>query len=549
MSPGTSIKSKEHAQRRRNARQACDPCRRSKRKCDGQTPCSVCQHFGSTCSYHGEDKRYKRVSKSNVNPKSQQPTSPEDVIAPPTPLAKQADPVRDQLVEAASGLLSSQKLAARTNSPALDGFPRAWNLGIRTMLSYAPPTVSSVVSQEDIRTLASIYFQKVHPVFDFVNIEEFEEKLSSEWAIVDDGCLYNPIFCGVAALGSLFSAGGHPKETALLECARVQLEQFAMSGPPAVEHLAGWLLRVLYLRCTASPYCAWFAMCTAMHVAQATRLSDEDKWPQQIASAAPHAQDCYRRQLWIATTLGAWISFEYGLCGPSIPEAINVFPYSSTELFQQKITMYQLSKILEPEASKDHKDLQHTLQRVIAFRPSHDELRLDRSYLLVCILRRLRILNNALSDKCVGEVIEAAADGLQACKRLALEGQPWWHVANVPFQYLCILLAFDTRLSLLRVGSTLETINFIAEKFPSREMRRTAQVSRVLVDAFRKKKEDENTILADGLAHADGTIQYDGMTNGTSDPETPLFDPDIFGADVDWERFDWDAFLGSGSLT
>ncbi|KAL9087529.1 MAG: hypothetical protein Q9165_006640 [Trypethelium subeluteriae] len=427
-------------------------------------------------------------------------------------------------------------LLAVSPAPGLEGYDA------RSATTYKDYPRDTMNDQLDIESLSNVFFQKVNPVFDILDQSVFNKRLQDAWSLVDSDSSYVVVVCGVAALGSLFSAG-HPQESALVDHARIHLEQSSTAELPSVDHLAGWLLRVLFLRCTAAPYTSWLAICTTMHVAQATRLFRESKWPPELFQATFEEQDTCRRQLWTAIILASWISFEYGLTGPCVPDPKPRIPTTGSANFQQLIQIYQCSRLLEPEAAKDSNDLDATIQIVIDFVPLHNELALDRSFLLLCLLRRLRILNNSLPDSRANEILEAARTGLHACRVLALENQPWWHVASLPFQYLCSLLAIDTRNSLLRVGGALETINLVAAKFPSREMRRTTQLSRILVDAFRRRKEEDSSVLTSGLAKIDQPSQ-DSDISAPYDNNLSL-DTSLLHPNFDWESFDWDGLLGS----
>ncbi|KAB8542138.1 hypothetical protein FH972_025601 [Carpinus fangiana] len=476
---------------RRYVRQACEPCRMSKRKCDGLQPCAMCQRYGYNC--HFAD---RRSSKARI-------TSKQTSKSPHLPLESQATnrTLLDhaQATEATSGVIFQTTLAAQ-NDPENDYNiqPRGWNLGIRSALSAQPPHMSSIASQSEVRVMSDVFFAKVHCVYGFIDRREFAEKIETLWTRPSSDDPYAAVVCGAAALGSLFS-GNCLFEAALVDCARHILQNSNVSGQVTHIHAAGWLLRTLYLRCTASPHATWIAGCTTIHTMQAIGLHNQSTWPQALQNANGETQDWYRRLFWIAMIIHSWTSFEYGkprieLHGPGchVPQST-----ISGNAFDAKLKMYNLSNILSADSTtRDATTMEEAMRQVTSMELHHDELEFDRVMLCICFYRHLRILNAKVAESWTHTIISAGLVGLKACLRLARNREPWWHVANVPFQFLCVLLVIDTRESLSKVAEVLSTIKTVGQTFSSVETTEIERTAITLIRLIHKRKEADAMALS-----------------------------------------------------
>lgn len=119
------------------------------------------------------------------------------------------------------------------------------------------------------------------------------------------------------------------------------------------------------------------------------------------------------------------------------------------------ISLYQISEWLDPDRDNKAFVSEEALTRVEGLTLTHDALILSQSNLTLTIYRRLRILPVNISNDVLARVMRFENHGLNAAIRLAEDRCPWWHVANLPFQFICILLAIDTKESLSHIGPAL----------------------------------------------------------------------------------------------
>ena len=177
-------------------------------------------------------------------------------------------------LEANSAAAFVRKLALGldpASAPRLHLF--AWNLFIGGRASTRPSCVRPVVdivSRANMESLASIFLAKVDPCYGFVDHKQLHQAIASRWLMNSAGDQYDAVLCGVAALGFLFSRiQVEAAEVDLMETAKHILEQ-ANDARPSNDIVTGWVLRVAYLRMTASPHVAWMASCTMMHAVEAS---------------------------------------------------------------------------------------------------------------------------------------------------------------------------------------------------------------------------------------------------------------------------------------
>ena len=128
-----------------------------------------------------------------------------------------------------------------------------------------------MLSIHEIEYLVHAYLAHMQPIYAILDPSSLKDGISSRWqnpTVVDD---YDSILCVVGALGSLFSGDEpHPRESDLVKCARVLLENSSIMSKPTLHHAVAWVLWKLYLRSTNNPYACWMASCTTIHVIEAT---------------------------------------------------------------------------------------------------------------------------------------------------------------------------------------------------------------------------------------------------------------------------------------
>ncbi|KOS44716.1 hypothetical protein ACN38_g4396 [Penicillium nordicum] len=549
---------------RKRSRLACTLCQSRKRKCSGGQPCSTCAQTGAECQYNARKKRARSHSLYQAS-LSERPTDGWSNAVPNTisgtaSATVQASPRRASTSEgvthslqANSGAAFVRKLGLKidpAHAPRLQLF--AWNVGERMLspeLSSAlpsmpvtaptPANITKILSQEEMRRLAAIYFEKVDPCYKFLDRKMIFTRVSKRWEssspIDSEEQPYDAVLCGVAAFGYLFSRREIiAMELRLIDTARILLDKSILAAEtPSIEIVTGWVLRAAYLRMTASPHAAWMASCTLMHLIEAAGLHLETSDPEaidllqesppgicgsqdgDIGHQGTSDPETRRRLFGMARHLNTWISFDLGRSRVVLHGATALSPTSTpqsrkpaqqapprvprAELFH----LLPLSENLDPTgpSPQDLPELETALTSVLDLLYSEPSLILVQCNLILCIYRRLRALNphGPLSSNLLDRVLALAGRGLRAARGMVASTCPWHQVANVPFQVVCSLLAIDNRAALALLADAMLTLREVLAAYDTPSMREAYSTAYLLIALHQRRKEDDTRALAEVL--------------------------------------------------
>lgn len=550
---------------RKRSRLACTLCQSRKRKCSGGQPCSTCAQTDAECQYSARKKRAIPHSLYRASLSlSERPTDGWSDAVPNTVGAsanmEQAATVQasprctsssegvTHSLQANSGAAFVRKLGLRidpAHAPRLQLF--AWNIGERrisptlssalpSMSVTVPTTITKLITQEEMRRLAAIYFEKIDPCYTFLDRKIFFTRIVQRWELLsspNDSAEhpYDAVLCGVAAFGYLFSRREIiAVELRLIETARTLLDKTILAAEtPSVDIVTGWVLRAAYLRMTASPHAAWMASCTLMHLIEAAGLHLGTSDPEAaglLHTSPPETQDgdikqgtsdpvTRQRLFGMARHLNTWISFDLGrsrvvLHGAAAPSP-TITPQSRNppqqapprapraELFH----LLPLSENLDPTgpSPQDLPELETALASVLDLLYSEPSLILVQCNLMLCIYRRLRALNphGPLSSNLIDRVLALAGRGLRAARGMVASSCPWHQVANVPFQVVCSLLAIDNRAALALLADAMRTLREVLAAYDTPSMREAYSTAYLLIALHQRRKEDDTRALAEVL--------------------------------------------------
>ena len=97
--------------------------------------------------------------------------------------------------------------------------------------------------------LATVYFAHINPIYDFIDGREVEDAMIKRW---NDPVPWNGVdslLLGIAALGARFDNDNNTKgselERQLIYSARMTLEYSSQLAQSHVNHVVGWLRRVI----------------------------------------------------------------------------------------------------------------------------------------------------------------------------------------------------------------------------------------------------------------------------------------------------------------
>ncbi|KXG49792.1 Transcription factor [Penicillium griseofulvum] len=550
---------------RKRSRLACNLCQSRKRKCSGGQPCSTCAQTGAECQYSARKKRARSHSLYQANlPLDERPTNGRSnttlntisgAASPPVHAPARhtgsSEGVTDSL-QANSGAAFVRKLGLKidpAHAPRLQLF--AWNVGERRMsptvsselpsmpvTAPAPTTIIKIISQEEMRRLAAIYFEKVDSCYTFLDRKMVFTRIAKRWdsssSPIDSAeHPYDAVLCGVAAFGYLFSRREIiAMELRLIDTARILLDKSILAAEtPSVDIVTGWVLRAAYLRMTASPHAAWMASCTLMHLIEAAGLHLEISDPEaagllqasppethssqddDIGSQGTSDPETRRRLFGMARHLNTWISFDLGRSRVVLHGATALSPTTASRNPSQQAPprgpradlfhLLPLSENLDPTgpSPQDLPELETALTSVLDLLYSEPSLILVQCNLMLCIYRRLRALNShgPLSPNLLDRVLALAGRGLRAARGMVASSCPWHQVANVPFQVVCSLLAIDSRAALGLLADAMRTLREVLAAYDTPSMREAYSTAYLLIALHQRRKEDDTRALAEVL--------------------------------------------------
>lgn len=392
-----------------------------------------------------------------------------------------------------------------------------------------------------MQALVDVYLDTVHQVFGFINKQPFMDTIVHRWSGLSAPNSRDIILSGVAALGSLFTPGfPSALRESIANFAKGLLETAnARSGL----EVAAWVLRTLYLRVTSQPHAAWIASCTTMHTIQATDIG------QSSGSDVDGDIIDTERLIWVSRVSNCFISREYGRPTVEIETSLVSIPTSRPGDFTHDLVyMYQQSERLRPGKPYTVADDEAGIAELASFKSDSDGIILFKGYFGLILYRRLQSqsVTASVSSETVKSAISLGKDGVDAALRFAQRRQPWWHVANVTFQFVCMLLVIDTNTSLQHMGSAMDALQTVSEYFPSRSLTETLGFLKTLVKLTCDRKRTELDFLEQSLQDKGVTnLEPVGSVIGVAQNDQRLssgtFTPDLNS--TDFINFDWDAFF------
>ncbi|TQV93600.1 C6 transcription factor [Cordyceps javanica] len=494
-------------QGRKRSRLACQTCRDLKRKCDGAEPCGTCVRFEYPCRYSAGSRMRSKTTTTTTDhsgraplrsaglPRPTRHRSPVENTTTTTPASSVEHQVRS--LEANSGPAFVHRLGFRSeskgNNPRVQTF--AWNAFLGSRQTVQSPTARSVtelLSQQRMSYLAGVYFQKLHPTYSFIDAGELDQHVRLRWAKSSAPEPIDAVLCGVAALGCLFSqVHADRTEPDLVESAKRMLEE-SFSEPPSVSSITAWLLRVIYLRLAGTHYPAWMASCTVLHMLEAAGMTVEDTDHVALRPDTKEASniEVNRRLLAVSQHLNIWMSYDMGLSRVPLSGVTCALPSKwPGEFTTELMELLPFTIQLDPERTQAASELESALQTVLDRVHSRPPTVLGQCNLALCLCRRLRSMEFALPDTTIQRILVLTASGIQAARAILIDRAPWHHMAYVPFQIVCVLLAIDTISSISQLPDAMQCLKDVASVYNTHATREAMRTARSLVMLHQRGKE------------------------------------------------------------
>ncbi|KAE8329223.1 hypothetical protein BDV39DRAFT_172056 [Aspergillus sergii] len=232
-----------------------------------------------------------------------------------------------------------------------------------------------------------------------------------------------------------------------------------------------------------------------MHMIETTRLHIEPSTSDPLlagdTSYSPHVR---KRIYYIAQLFNTWISYDYGRCRV-IPRGASC-SLPGEDWTADEIAIWRLTDSLDPDRRLDSTELENLLLQASELTLSHSALELKRCNIALCIYRRLRVSGRVVSSKALSQVLHLTDIGIDNATEMARRHLPWWHIVNVPFQIICVLLAIDTRASLERVGKSVSTLRLVASVYGTSAIQDTFVSACSLIRIHMRRKMEDYELLS-----------------------------------------------------
>ncbi|KAF2448347.1 hypothetical protein P171DRAFT_352563 [Karstenula rhodostoma CBS 690.94] len=473
-------------QPRQRSRIACEPCRERKRKCDGDQPvCELCRNFGYGCSYRSHPRKRRRKDGSTL-PSQPDSSSPQENTLAPTPFA--------QSLESNSGSAFVRTFAITVDpSNAPPSQMLGWNvfLGQRQVSTTMPlRSVTDILTQTELQDLVATYFRKIDPCYGFIDRELVDQTVQQLWVTGNSLAISEAVICGIAALGCAFSnLQGPETEASLFVLAKLLLDLAAEDI--TYDTATAWVLRTIYLRLTGRPEETWMASCIALHLIDAAGLHCEIGTDTPFRRAGrPSTPDTNRRILGVARHLNVWLSFDLGRTRVTL-QNMSTVPASPrpNDYTTELLGLLSYTENLDPTKSISGPELVKAISEVLDRIHTKPPSILAQCNLTLCLFRRLYTLRWHVQDDILDKIVQLIEQAIHGVHTLLEAESPWHHMANVPFQSVCTLLAIDTTKSFSLLGPTMACLAIVSETHQTKATQDAYITARALISMHQKRRE------------------------------------------------------------
>lgn len=129
-----------------------------------------------------------------------------------------------------------------------------------------------------------------------------------------------------------------------------------------------------------------------------------------------------------------------------------------------------------------------------------------------------------MSEESLDMIVNLARRSLKAAEDLVGISSPWWHILNIPFQIVCVLLVIDHPQALVMLADALKTLRSVADHYRTGMTREAYEIAVFLVNQQRERRLQALNSLDSALQ---GHESSDGTLNMGKCVEEQLFLEDL----------------------
>ena len=369
-----------------------------------------------------------------------------------------------------------------------------WNvfLGQRQIPTSMPlRSITDIITLESMLDLVAVYFEKIDPCYGFVDREIVDQTVRQTWLPEGGNSISEAVLCGIAAIGCIFSnLQDLQTETSLFVLAKLLLD--LASEDISADTATAWILRTIYLRLTGRPDETWMASCVALHLIDAAGLHCETPctnfpFRRAVRSTAP---DLRRRMLGVARHLNVWLSFDLGRTRVILQNmsTVPVVP-KPNDYTTELLGLLSYTENMDPAKSISGSELVTAISEVLDRVHTRPPSVLAQCNLVLCLFRRLYTLRWHMDSSVLDRLVQLIEKGIQAVNALLEVKNPWHHMANVPFQSVCTLLAIDTTKSFSLLGDTMICLANVSDTYQTKATQDAHAAARTLISMHQQRRE------------------------------------------------------------
>ena len=486
---------------RQRSRMACEACRERKRKCGGGQPCDMCRNFGYDCFYRAAPRKRRNEGQKSAK----DPTLSKSPAEEPVTVSRSDEqrPQQDKEIFARSLESNSGSSFVRTFAMTVDASNAlplsmlAWNLFLgerQVHLTTLPQSITDVLSQNTMQDLTKVYLDKVDPIYGFMDRDVLHSAIRDRWLPGGQTTIYDAVLCATGAIGCLFFTTQDLQTEMCLFSLTKSLLDLAIPEEASVDSATAWVLRTIYLRLTARADEAWMSSCTALHMIDAAGLHCEADPNASFGRTTKSGVDpeIRRRVFGVARHLNVWLSFDLGRSRVTLHNASFALPSArSGDYTLELLELLSYSESLDPGKVLTGDELFTILAEVLARTHSLPPSILAQCNLMLTLYRRIYTLGYHVPSETLGNAVTLIQRGIRAVYATVENGSPWHHVANVPFQSICTLLAIDSVQSFSLLADAMTCLENVSQTYGTQTTKDAVTAAQALIYMHQRRRQTE----------------------------------------------------------